>query len=376
MRLIFDARPLDLYMGWSYGGYHGGTETMVKQLARGLAERGHTIHVITPDMPVEEQRGPTEWWWGPTAYPRAADALVLIHNMETLPTAGITAPLVIMATNGLGNVLLPDEQTREIVDAWPVFSETHKRLLCNTRSAVDPDKVFITGLGIAIDEYPVGVPSEFGRLLYANDPQRGLWHMLDIFDKLRELVPEATLHVGYEFDRQFEPHRWQASAMAEKMWECKQRIEYTPGILKLGALSREELVREQLECMVHAMPSDPPNIGSQIHGITQLECAAAGAALVLSDTEAFPEIFGDAADILPLPGTYLPSAERRCDAQDWADLIAELMHDAERWAESSRKARTLAEQHTWDHVCERWCAMLEVLAGESIEGEALALSAG
>ena len=372
MRLIFDARPLDLYPGWASGGFFGGTEGMVQQLAHGLAEKGHTVHVITPDLPIEQQRGPTEWWWPANVYPHAADALVLVHSMERLPTSGITAPLVIMATNGIDPPILPDDQTRSIVDAWPVFSETHKRLLCATRPAVDPDKCFLTGLGV---ELPVLIDATVpGRMLYANDPQRGLWHVLDIFDELRKVVPDASLHIAYEFDRQFEPHRWQASAMAEVMWECKRRIETTPGIVKLGHLSREELIREQLECSVHVMPSDPPNVGSQIHGITQMECAAAGAALVLSDTEAFPEIFGEAATILPLPGAYLPDSERRVDALDWAEHVAELMGDDAAWQVASALARGLAEKHTWAHVIDRWDAMLETLAGAP-EGEAeLALS--
>lgn len=365
MRLTFDCRALRTYpVGRS--GFSGGTEGMVRQLAHGLADHGHLVHVITPDLHVEEQRGPTEWWWPPTGYPRACDVLVLVHSMEMLPTGGITAPLVIMASNGIDPPILPDEQTRATVDAWPVFSETHKRLLCATRPAVDPEKCFVTGLGVDIAPYR-GVDKRSGRLLYANDPQRGLWHVLDIYDKLA--VADKSLHIGYEFDRQFEPHRWNATAMAEMLWECKRRIECTPGIIKLGPLSHEELIREQLECHVHAMPSDPPNVGSQIHGITQLECAAAGAALVLSDTEAFPEIFGDAATLLPLPGALLPEQERRVDAQDWADVIEELMGDNDKWAEASHSARWLARDHTWARVVDKWEDMLEALAGEPVEGE-------
>src|SRR5207245_2689365 len=110
-----------------------------------------------------------------------------------------------------------------------------------------PDKCFITGLGVDLRDYPVaGTPIE-GRLLFANDPARGLWHVLDIFDKLRELVPSASLHVAYDFNKQFEAHRWNATALSEKMWDCKRRIEYTPGITNVGALSRADLIQEQLE---------------------------------------------------------------------------------------------------------------------------------
>lgn len=369
MRIIFDARPLDLYPNWSMpDAFHGGTEDMVKRLARGLADAGHTTHVITHHLPVERQIGPYEWYWGPNNYPKAADVLVLVHNMETLATGGITAPLVVMATNGLGNALLPDDQTRATVDAWPVFSKVHGDLLKLRGSAVDPDKIFLTGLGVDLPDYSQE-SKVFGRLLFANDPQRGLWHLLDIFDHLRLLVPEASLHITYDFDRQFEAHRWQASAMAETMIACRDRMLATPGIANVGGLSKKELAEAMRECQVHAMPSDPPNVGSQIHGITQMECAAAGAALVLSNIEAFPEVFGEAASILPLPGTILPDEERRYDAQDWAEHIADIICVPQTWETMSRKSRHLAERHTWDHVVERWNNMLNQLAGDTVEND-------
>src|SRR5258707_14378177 len=124
--------------------------------------------------------------------------------MEGLAGRDIRALLEMVANMGTGPPLLPDEQINATVDAWPVFSETHKRLLCANRLAVDPEKGFVTGLGVDLVDYWTdeidGLLHNYvtGRLLYANDPQRGLWHVLDIFDKLRPLMPDATLHVAYE----------------------------------------------------------------------------------------------------------------------------------------------------------------------------------
>ena len=105
-----------------------------------------------------------------------------------------------------------------------------------------------------------------------------------------------------------------------------------------------------------------------------MECAAAGAALVLSDIEAFPEVFGEAAEILPVPGTYLPMAERRMEAADWAAVVASLIREPDRWTEASRKSRALAEKHTWPMVIANWEKMFEQLAGEYSKkaGEAVA----
>lgn len=365
MRLIFDARALDLYRGWRNGGFFGGSETMVNELARGLASKGHVVHVVCPDGE-DEQRSERLWYWGPGNHPTKADAVVMVPSIEKIDP--YNAPLLIVATNGLGHDLGGSDVGQ--IDAFPVFSQCHADLLASTQG-VDPAKCFITGLGIDPHEYGLAaahtdldalmkVP---GRIMVGNDPQRGLWHVLDIFDELRKLVPYATLHVTYDAQKVFDQMRWQASHMATLLLECEARMKSTEGVTYLGALSRAELVREQLECQVHAWPSDPPNVGSQIHGLTQMECAAAGAALVLSDVEAFPEVFGDAAEILPNPGTFMAAAERRCTPEDWAYAIAEGMNDPARLAVGSREARKLAERNTWQHVIDKWDDMLGVLSG-------------
>ena len=243
------------------------------------------------------------------------------------------------------------------------------------------DKCHVTGLGVESQEYTFvrqmigdeqadelflhldNITKIPGRILVGNDPQRGLWHVLDIFDEVKARVPHATLHITYDVLKVFDTLRWQAHAMSQLLLDCERRINADPAITLLGNVSRAELIREQLECQVHVWPSDPPNIGSQIHGgIMGMECAAAGAAIVVSDVEAMPETFGGVATILPVPGTYIPSAERRLTAEDWAEAVVELMLDPDKWAGASRKARALAEQNTWPRVIERWEKMFETLA--------------
>lgn len=389
MKVIIDARALDLYPNWSHSEHHGGTETYVKKLASGLAGLGHRVHVVTPDLQRDEQRGDNEFWWAPTNFPTHADCVVMVPSLEYMEP--YSAPLLIAATNGLGHYLGDNVAA---VDAFPVFSETHAKLLGKVQG-VPRDKCFVTGLGVKLVDYTHPdwsyekwrdnpcCSGEFhtckvvpGRIFVGNDPQRGLWHVLDIFDALKPLVPHATLHIGYDVQAVIDQVRWQAVAMAQVLLDCERRIHADPAITLLGSIPRSDLIREQLECQVHVWPSDPPNVGSQIHGITQMECAAAGSALVLSDIEAFPEVFGEVARTLPVPGTYEPSAERRVDARDWADAIAELMLDPEKWAEASRKSRALAEQHSWQRVIQNWESMFQTLADglQSRAGEAQELA--
>jgi Glycosyltransferase len=363
VKLIIDARALRMYpvgKADSVNGFTGGSEVMVREIAHRLANK-HMVHVVTPDLETEQPRSPYEWWWPPNNHPKRADAVIMVHSLEFVED--YQADFMILATNGVDPDLGPKHTYASAVDAFPVFSNKHAELMCQFRPTIDKDRIFVTGLGVDLEPYsrepvPTRVP---GRLFWSNDPARGLWHMLDIFDALKKTVPQATLHIGYDFERQFEHHRWIANALAEELWECKRRIACTEGVESLGALTRPEMVRQQRECEVHVMASDPPNIGSQIHGITQMECAAAGAALVLSDTEAFREVFGTAARILPLPGTFLTEHERRFDAQDWAENVSSLLGDQEALEGASTAARQLACRNTWDDVAEKWEAMLGML---------------
>lgn len=379
MRLLFDSTPETMY-SLAKEGFSGGSQTYIKAIIKGMVERGHTVHVIANDLEVDEQRGEREFWWPPTYHPQRFD--VAIQQMHVRPDPPYDAPILVLMTSCVDPQMGPNHEWATAVDAVPVFSEVHKSLLCKLRP-IAPEKCYLTGLGVDLWEYdswridrdqiekgdrgymdPLDDFKIPGRMLYANDPARGLFNMLDIFDLVKKAVPEATLHVAYDFDRQFGYRCWEHSAMAEMLWDCKKRLTSTPGVTNLGGISRDAIIREELGCQVHCMPSDPPGVGTQTHGITQMECAAAGAALVLSDVEAFPEVFSEGATILPVIGRFVPDAERRTTAQDYADEVVRLMKDPDAWLEASRKARVLAEKNTWSAVCDRWDAMLTDLAAK------------
>lgn len=374
MKVIVDARNLRLYPV-GQPGPAGGTELMVHVLARGLATGGHAVHVVCPDLDDEEERGERLTYWGPQRHPTRADAVVMVHSLAG--AEDYTGDALVYATNGATLPDALDERTARMVSAYPVFSREHARLMCAANPAIPQDRCVVTGLGVMTSFYCTRVcdgdgrwelngQKVPGRIWVGNDPARGLVHVLDVFDLVRAEIPTATLHVTYDFDAQFERMKWHQNALAETLWECRRRLDSTPGVVLLGQVDRDRVIREQLEAQVHLWPSDPPNVGSQIHGISQMEAAAAGCALVLSDVEAFPEVFGEAAVVLPTIGTFVPDEDdegARIGAADYAREVVELMSDPEKLAAASRASRALAEQHSWQAVVDRWLLMLEQLAG-------------
>lgn len=361
MKIILDASNHTMYPIGS-NGFTSGTVVMVRQIAAGLAKRGHTVHVITPDLEVEDQQGPTLWYWPPSVHPLSAD--VAVQLMHVNPDAEYNARVLLLITFGIDPFLGPDHSWAQQVDGFPVLSAKHGELLRKARPTVPESKCFVTGLGVDLTPYDElrtilsDIPTP-GRMFYSNDPTRGLLPLLDIFDRVKKEVPEATLHIAYDFDGNLERVKWEHSYRAQMLLECKRRIESTPGIVNLGACDCPAVVMEQLDCQVHCMPSSAD--ADQLHGLSQLECAAAGAALVLSDVAAFPEVFGEGATIVPQVGKYIPQLERRITAEDWAPVVIELMKDDEVWQAASQKARALAEKHSWSACIDRWEQMLATL---------------
>ncbi len=360
LRLIFDARPLTLYpMGKP--GFTGGTEAVVHRLAAAMAKRGHEVHVITNDLQYEEHRGPNLWYWPKDNHPVVADIAIPIAHLETV--GDLSAPLMVLLSNGIDPELAGHG---DYVDAFVTFTEAHSKLLAE-RSSIPLEKCFVTGLGIDVKEMSVKATPVYGRLLWANDPSRGLWHMLDIFDHVKQAIPEATLHVSYNFDRQLYFHQWNANAIAEIMWKCKDRLENTPGVTNMGNLSHEDLLSEQMECHVQVFPSDPQNVGSQLHGLTQMEMCALGVPLITTEIEAFPELYADCATFLPWPGQFEKYDKkrgemRRVTAKDWADEAVYLMKHPRKWATASRKAKMVAKRHDWSTMYDNYEILFQQLA--------------
>jgi hypothetical protein len=352
--VTFDARALFLYPVGKPG-FTGGTEHMVRVLARHLSQ-WYTVNVVTPDLDEWEPRGENLYYWPPTMFPRKTDVLVMVQSLEGMDN--YTAPVLAFATNGIDPIV---GNLTPSIDLYPCFSQTHIDMMTKARLTIPAERCVITGLGVDLPDMLVS-PCK-GLMCWMNDPARGLWHMLDIFDEVRKRIDTARLAVTYNFELQFSHRKWQQSQMAQVLWECRERMQKTSGVEVWSEMTREQVIGLQQVQHVHVMPSDPPNQGSQIHGMAQLESASFGTPLVLADTEAFPEVFGQAADILPLPGTYVEGMQRRVTSTDWADVIEKVMLDETVYQEMRAASLELARQNTWAAVACNWHKMLESALG-------------
>jgi len=229
-----------------------------------------------------------------------------------------------------------------------VVNSPHKmHVLSESNPGLDLHKITIIGNGcdIAAMDACKAEPVH-GRLLWTQSPDRGLFHLLRIWPRLKQRFPRLTLHVTYRAGA-LEPHRW--SHRIESSW-CRTIDEgqHLDGVTFLGALSRTDLIREQKSAQLYACPYDPAQLSTETGNLGAIEIAAARVPMLLSDDVAVSEMFGDTAWFLPLP----------VDDALWYDGIEILLTDTARRLRHVAAARQIAEARDWSNVAREWEAML------------------
>lgn len=110
--------------------------------------------------------------------------------------------------------------------------------------------------------------------------------------------------------------------------------------------TREEIIDLQKTARVQIYPLDPRR-PSDFFSMSVLEALAAGTPVVLSDADAMPELWGDAAIVLPRP----------IDLGSWYETTDRLLTDRALWKEMSERGRRKAEAFTWDRQALRLLAL-------------------
>lgn len=333
----------------------GGGETVIIQVSRELAKRGHEVHVFT-ETPKEAVFDKVHWHPIPTrrglredaAAEREAlsdsyglwDAVIgidqpfLFDGPDCVPTR--LAVLDSNCNHGVSN------ETYDFVDLMIARSDWHAAQLCRLLPG-RPDKFQIIGLGVDLRRYKPNLPKIKHRMVWSSSPDRGLHHMLAIFRLIRERVPDATLDVYYERERWFQRVKYDMSKLADVAWFIQENIGQS-GVRSFGGVDQWKLARAQLEADIFLYPCDTPN-PSEGFCMTALENMAAGNPTLLSPCDALPEVY---AGVAGFPGGF------PIDHQVWADAACRLWQDPDMQKKLVKAGHQLAGQLIWPNVAKRY----------------------
>ena len=324
----------------------GGAETSLVHISKGLAAQGHNVTVFHYVAEPGVYDGVT-WKLAQEYNPRECyDALILWDDSEPCKAAPCAHTVILAAACNTQPHLQPDYR----IDWAVMLSEWHRKTLCQQYSNLNLDRSSIIGDGVDLKQYKEDIEPIPNRIIYCSSPDRGLHHILRFWPKIRERIPDVELHIYYSFGG-FERSKWRMDQYAATWWYVKSHLDQ-PGVFNHGGVGKQVLAREQKKASLMVYPSDL-FVDGETYCNSVLECMAAGVPCLISDATALPEVYGEAAAILPRP----------IDDDQWVEGIYQLLTDEEKRREYIKKGLKFARKRTWHRAAQTWGKLIEERVG-------------
>jgi glycosyltransferase involved in cell wall biosynthesis len=168
------------------------------------------------------------------------------------------------------------------------LSEWSRKVLSAYYSSVPKNKFVVTRNGIDIRLFLREPKKEGCKIVYSSSPDRGLDQLLNYWPKIREMRPDAELHVYYGFDT------WQQMAVLRKDKNAQARIDFfrerlsqmqDRGVFSHGRVGQVELAKAWLSASMWLYPTN----FLETSCLTAMEAQAAGALTIATKLAALAE---------------------------------------------------------------------------------------
>lgn len=367
---------LDLYLGQAGGDWHpsdartkgmGGSETMAVRMASAMADKGWRVRVYGACAPGAFAGAEYLPWW---LFDPGDQRDVLVSSR--FPS------LVRDDPRGVRVLWLHDAEYPDLAanvagwdEVWCVGAWQRDQLAfaalasaaANDGMVAHPDSWVVMPNGIPVAAWDYGARTFKQRepwAVYSSSPDRGLVNLLQLWPDVLDLVAEASpgtapqLHLAYGFTSTYE-------AMAEHsphLQAVRREVEDAmamPGVVWHGTLGQAALRGLQQRARVWAYPTDFPEVSC----ITAMEAQAAGMAVLTTDVAELPATAGP-AQLQRFPA-WEQCSER--DRMAYAQELAQLLVDAERWGPYHQRSREQAPRFDVTLVAEQWNDRLLQLTG-------------
>lgn len=307
MNFVFISTPTFEPWDWSNPDTKGigGSETSHIEMARRLSELGHKVLSFAP-IPLEgdpaiPEVGPGGVIWYPFdqferyAFPRGPqyrpdDTVYVIYRApELIDFVPEGAPCWLICQD------VDYHRKGQELTAERIAKLTRLVALCDTQAHYFHNRypgarVSLSSNGVKREliETIAKDPPERNphRLMYASSPDRGMEHLLEIFPRLRELIPDAELHIYYGFDNieKVVAYCGEKSRVGINTQRLRSLLQQ-PGVTFHGRMGQPELLREWFKSALWVHPSN----FTETSCITCMDAQACGAIPVTSPVWAIAE---------------------------------------------------------------------------------------
>ncbi len=360
MRIAFYCEPLYereryAFTPASVEGGLGGAESALVFLSAALADLGHQVEVYNAVTEVCSH--------GPVTYLPAEDFqldtprdVAVLHRFFSDRFEGPTGSVRVLWSHDVpsdaGDPIFL-QRSLMVVDAVVAVSRFHREALWSFARAagatLPPHLFWASSCGVNANDYRGPRPPKNAyQAIYCSVPDRGLGTLLDVWPAIRAEVGEVSLVVTGDYSL------W---GMPPGNESFRARAETDPSVRFLGAVSRSELVRHQLESRLHLHPCAI----TENFCIASMECQAAATPSVTTSVGAMPTTVADGRS-----GTVV-----RCPPTDpafpteFAAAAVALFRDQETVARMGTFARRRALRgYSYRAVARRWQHRLSALLHE------------
>lgn len=230
-------------------------------------------------------------------------------------------------------------------DAIVAVSDYHRALL---RERLHSARIEVIPAGV---DLPPLTSRNRDRFLYTSSPDRGLHRLLAMWPRFWERW-HLPLSIGYDVRGVLSRRSGQAGPLGERLREIRPLLDQ-PGVVLHPYLTEQELIGLRNRSFALLYPLDPVLPHSELYALAVLEACAAGCPPVLAPVDAFPSVYGKAADFVGQGGADY-------DADAWMAVIQGVMDAGEGRRDH---VRGFAQTKPWNTFVEAWVVLLRGLVG-------------
>lgn len=320
----------------------GGSETAVIEMAKRLAAKGHRVRVFTSCGPSARYDGVE---YSPSKEVESVgkcDVLIAWRHAQLLE--GVEAPIKFLWVHDIFASGMTPERAR-LATRVLALSQWHRDFLIQ-HHGLPPEKVICTRNGVDLARFDQKVERNTHKLVVSSSPDRYLPALLDMWPRIRKLVPDAELHVFYGFTT------WESIAkqrgeqeQLKLIREIRDRLVTLrkDGVHFRDRVNQEELAREYLSAGVFPYST----WFMETSCISSMEAQAAGLRIVTSPIAALNETVGPRGVLIP--GDWLSKEYQDAFVEATIDALTKPGNEDREALQAYARANL-----SWDGVADDW----------------------
>lgn len=233
----------------------GGSESGFTRTVQYLSRRGHEVYVFNQSpLPAPIEYAPNLHWLDISSFkPREPyDVVYSLRHREPFQS-DVNAKLKVLFLADTESHGLGDDVKQGRINLVMSVSHWQKEKI-QSEEGIPNDYWIVTSNGVDGKQYSDDVKRAPGRCLFTATPERGLANLLDVWPRIRQEVPDATLHlyssfIGWGHTR---------SENEQMLYDLYYRISNMAdqGVVNYQHAKPSELATAQLEATAYLYPSD------------------------------------------------------------------------------------------------------------------------